>query len=144
MPYHYTMVFSDFHGQKAVNRFYADFIGDAIWICEDLVAICAASWIELRQNGSVVTVSSPAFNQAATDDAFENELAILHMSEDDARQKHVLKLHAPLPAYLSDRTLITTQNPFRAITFIKNIEGGPLTQFQRATYQYRNRKTRNF
>lgn len=140
----YEIRWQDAHGKKAVNRFFAGYLWDAIWIAEDLTAVSAASWIEMRENGAILSVSSPRFALPATSDAYEEEGGLLEMRASSSGAKHQMRLPAVLPSYVSESAGETDVNPFRALHFFKTSEGEPFGTFVRATYRFRNRATKDF
>lgn len=137
--YLYTTIWQDFRGKVARNRFYADYLPDAVAIVEDLTHLSAASWIELRQDGVSSYVDSPRFNQPATEEAFDNDIVVLEMESESSSSGHELKLHSVLSSYVNELAKENRINPFREISLIKSSEGERINRFIRGKYQYRNK-----
>lgn len=140
MLHKYKAEWLDYNNVAAWNMFHAASLSDAVDVMEDLVSISAASWVELKEDGIVVTPGSSRFNQPATADAIYEEIAELHTLTANTRSPHVLRLHAVLPTYVDILTKVTTENPFRELRKLRTIEDEPLGAFVRAKYQYRNRR----
>lgn len=140
MPHRYDAKWKDVENVESRNWFYASSQADAEAVLEDLVAICAASWIELKEDGTVVTPASSDFNQPAGSTANDHDIATLEMRTAASRARHTLKLHSVLPSYLNGENRSTTVNPFSEIGRIRTSEDEQLATFVRARYRYRNKE----
>lgn len=138
----YKAKWIDFYARPAHNTFFAAQASHAVTIMEDLAVICAASWVELKEEGLILTVSSPAYQQPATTGPSVETFAMLEMESAISSSKHKLKLHCVLPAYVSLQTKKTTTDPFRNVGLLLTAEGVNYQEFIKATYHWK-RKTNN-
>lgn len=144
MPDRFEAKWADAAGRHRRTRFFALELADAVAIVEDLAEISAASWVELRQNGSVVTVSSPAFGRPAGTQAYAKEVAVIEVRGANTKARHSLRLPAVLPAYVDSFTKRTKVNPFRDIGKMCSSEGEPTGKFVQATYKYHTKDTKEW